>query len=101
MSHSFHNMFDDILYLLGSAINLVIQHLIRAFEVDHHWIVLNPNEATLLDEIVFPLPKPSFDIQLFECRELVKLIHQNGLKHRHIEELTGELDMPDVVDIHR
>lgn len=101
VAHSLDNILYDVLYLLGSAVDLVVQHLVRTFEVDHHRVMMDADQTSLLDEVVFPLPKTTLDVQLLQRRELVELVYQLRLKNWHIEELARKLDMPHVLGIHR
>lgn len=101
IAHSLDNMLYDVLYLLGSAVDLVVQHLVGTFEVDHHGVVMDADQTSLLDKVVFPLPETTLDVQLLQRRELVQLVYQLRLKNWHIEELAGKLNMPHVLGIHR
>ena len=86
VAHSLDDVFDDILHLLGSAIDLIVEHLVRTFEVDHHGVVMDANQISLLYEVIFPLSKTTLDVQLLQRQKLIKLVNQLWLENRHVEE---------------
>ena len=100
VAHSLDDVFDDVLHLLSSAIDLVVEHLVRTFEVDHHGVVMDANQTSLLYEVIFPLSKTTLDVQLLQRRELIELVYQLRLEDWHVEELARKLQMPHVFGIH-